>query len=155
MLKAGSATKIDPEMKVSIRKILEKYRTIAVYGMSRYPDKAARAVPQYLSRHHYRVIPINPNTEFIGRRKSYPDLMQIPAKIDILEIFRPAALAVQIVREAIKRRAERGDIEVIWLQMQRNEKARQLAEKAGFIFVHGKCMKQEHSKIFKDKPVRA
>jgi len=142
-------------MKESIRKILGKYRTIAVYGMSRNAHKAARSVPEYLSRNHYKIIPINPNAEFIGRRKSYPDLMQIPDKIDILEIFRPATFAVQIVGEAIKRRSERGDIKVIWLQMDRNEDARHLAEKAGFVFVQGKCMRQEHSNIYKDKPIKA
>ncbi len=132
-----------------MRDIFEKYRTIAVYGMSRDPHKAANTVPEYLSRNSYRVIPINPNAESIGGRKSYPDLMQIPDKIDILEIFRPAVFAVQIVGEAIRRRSERNDIEVIWLQSERNEEARMLAEQAGFIFVHGKCMYHEHSALYK------
>ena len=136
-------------MEMSIRDILEKYRTIAVYGMSRNPDKAANKIPEYLSRKHYRIIPINPNAESIGGRKSYSDLMQIPDKIDILEIFRPAVFAAGIVEEAIRRRSERDDIKVIWLQMERSEEARKLAEQAGFIFVHGKCMYHEHSELFK------
>lgn len=136
-------------MKKSIREIFENYRTIAVYGMSRNPEKAANTVPEYLSRKNYRIIPINPNAEFIGGRKSYPDLMQIPDKIDILEIFRPAVFAVQIVGEAIRRRSERGDIEVIWLQRDRNDEARDLAERSGFTFIDGKCMYHEHSELYK------
>lgn len=135
-------------MRDSIRDIFEKYRTIAVYGMSRSPYKAANSVPEYLSRNRYRVIPINPNAEFIGGRKCYPDLMQVPDKIDILEIFRPAVFAVQIVGEAIRRRSERADIEIIWLQMERSEEAQKMAEQAGFTFVHGKCMYHEHSDLF-------
>jgi len=136
-------------MKKSMRDIFEKCRTIAVYGMSRNPYKAAHTVPEYLARNRYLVIPINPNAESIGGRKSYPNLMQIPDKIDILEIFRPALYAVQIVGEAIQRRSERNDIEIIWLQMERNDEARNLAEQAGFTFVHGKCMYHEHSDLYK------
>lgn len=131
-----------------MRDIFQNYRTIAVYGMSRNPYKAANAIPEYLSRNHYRVIPINPNAESIGGRKCYPELIQIPDEIDILEIFRPAVFAVQIVGEAIRRRRERADIKIIWLQMERNEEARLLAEQAGFTFVHGKCMYHEHSDLF-------
>lgn len=142
--------KIKAVMKKSMRDIFENCRTIAVYGMSRSPYKAAHSVPEYLSRNRYRVIPINPNAESIGGRKSYPDLMQIPDKIDILQVFRPAMFAVQIVGEAIRRRSERNDIEVIWLQMERSEEARALAEEAGFTFVHGKCMYHEHSDLYED-----
>ncbi len=137
-------------MKKSMRDILENCRTIAVYGMSRSPYKAAHSVPEYLSRNRYRVIPINPKAESIGGKKSYPDLMQIPDKIDILQVFRPAMFAVQIVMEAIRRRSERNDIEVIWLQMERSEEARVLAEEAGFTFVHGKCMYHEHSDLYEE-----
>lgn len=129
---------------MEIREILRRFRNVAVYGMSRKDYKAARSVPEYLSRHHYTIIPINPRAESIGGKKSYPDLMQIEEKIDILQVFRPAEFAVQIVREAIRRKDERGDIEVIWLQMERSYEARDMAEQAGFVFVHGKCMYHEH-----------
>lgn len=128
-----------------MKEIFEKYETIAVYGMSSNFEKAAFTVPGYMLKQGYNVIPINPTADKILKQKSYQKLSDIPDKIDILNIFRPAEEAEGIVKEAIARKKEKGDIELIWLQLGlTNEKAKQLAEENGIEYIEDKCIYVEH-----------
>lgn len=132
------------------KEIFEKYETIAVYGMSKNLNKAAHTVPGYMLKQGYNVIPINPTAETIMKQKSYQNLSDIPDKIDILNIFRPADEAEDIVKEAIARKEEKGDIELIWLQLGlTNEKAKQLAEENGIDYIEDECIYVEHKKVSK------
>ena len=135
-----------------MREIFEKYRTIAVCGMSRTPGKAAHAVPAYLYLKGYKIIPVNPSADEILGIKCYPSVKDVPEKIEILEVFRPSDQALNVVKEAVERKAERGDIEVIWLQEGiANDEAKELAEKAGIKFIQDKCMYKEFVKVFPDR----
>lgn len=132
---------------MTMKEIFEKYETIAVYGMSTNLAKAAHSVPGYMLKQGYKVIPINPTADKILKQKSYQKLSDIPDKIDILNIFRPAEEAEAIVKEAIERRKEKGDIKLIWLQLGlSNEKAKQLAEENGIEYIEDKCIYVEHKK---------
>ena len=132
-----------------IRNILEKYRTIGVYGMSRDPGKAANWVPAFLGEKGYFIVAINPNADRIRGHRLYPRLGDVEERIDILEVFRPSEEVPAVVREAVKRRNEKGDIYVIWLQSGiRSEEAGRLAEEAGILFVQDRCMYVEFRRIF-------
>ena len=66
----------------------------------------------------------------------------------MLQVFRPSAQVPDVVREALERRRERGDIEVIWLQDGiYNEEARKLAEQAGITVIQDRCMRQEYKRL--------
>jgi len=131
-----------------IRSILEKTRTIAVYGMSKDEGKTAYWVAEYLAGKGYDIIPVNPTAETIQKRKSYPDLQSIPKRIDTVLVFRRSEDALDAVREAVARRQERGDVTVVWLQQGiRNEEARKLAEESGILFVQDRCMMHEYQMI--------
>ncbi len=133
---------------MTLNEIFENYKTIAVYGMSKNKEKAAGYVPLYLKQHGYNIIPINPTTSEIDGMKSYSTLSEVPDKIQILNVFRPSELALQVVEEAIERKKNKGDIEVIWLQEGIiNDKAKELAEKNGINFVQDKCMLKEFINI--------
>lgn len=132
----------------ALRRILAGYTRVAVYGMSTNPEKAAQYVPVYLQEHGYEIIPVNPRAEEILGRKCYPDLKAVPDRIEILDVFRPSEEALGVVREAVERRRERGDVEVIWLQLGiRNDEARKLAEGEGITFVQDHCMLAEHRRL--------
>jgi uncharacterized protein len=132
-----------------IHDIITQYRTIAVYGMSKNPEKAAFRVPAYLSSKGYSIIPVNPSADRILEQKCFPDLSGIQEKIDILEVFRPSDQALEVVKEAISRRKTKGDIAVIWLQEGiRNEEARKLAEEHGVTFIQDRCMYKEYQRCF-------
>jgi predicted CoA-binding protein len=135
-----------------IREILKKYRNIAVYGISENPEKPAHSVPAYLLSKGYNIIPVNPYADKIIGRKSYPDLKEIEERIDIVEVFRPSADVVNVVKQALARKKERGDIAVIWLQEGiRNEEARELAEEMGVVFIQDRCMRKEFKRLFPER----
>jgi hypothetical protein len=131
-----------------IREIFKKYKSIAVYGMSKNREKPAHTVPAYLLLQGYEIIPINPSAEEILNRKCYPDLKAVEETIDILNVFRPSDAAPGVVREAVERKKERGDISVVWLQEGIiSDEARRLAEEAGITFVQDRCMYKEYRRL--------
>jgi hypothetical protein len=131
------------------RSIFERYKTIAVYGMSRDPGKAAQWVPSFLQSKGYSIIPINPYAESIIGRRAYHRLEDIQEPIEILEVFRPSGQVPVVVREAVERKKKRGDIYVIWLQSGiRSDEARKLAEGSDILFVEDRCMYVEFRRIF-------
>ena len=131
-----------------IQSIFQKFKTIAVYGMSTNPDKPSNSVPVFLQSKGFEIIAVNPNAESIAGRKCHAHLDDIEQRIDVLEVFRPSEQVLGVVKEALKRREEKGDIDVIWLQLGiQNEEARKIAEEAGVVFIQDKCMKMEYQKL--------
>jgi hypothetical protein len=134
-----------------IRDVFENYHTIAVYGMSKNPEKAAHRVPAFLLSKGYAIIPVNPSADMILNRRCYHSLKEVDEHIDIMEVFRPSEEALSIVQEAIARKKEKGDVAVIWLQEGiRNEEAKMLAEKNGIIFLQDRCMFKEYNRAFSE-----
>ena len=132
-----------------IRQAFELPKTIAVYGMSTNPSKPAHTVPVYLKSKGYRILPINPGAEKIAGEKCFAALRDVEDRIDVLEVFRPSEQALGVVKEAVKRRRAKGDVDTIWLQLGiRNDEAKQLAESEGIKFVQDKCMYVEHKRLF-------
>jgi predicted CoA-binding protein len=54
-----------------IREILTKYKTVAVVGLSREPDKDSHRVSAYLKKHGFRIIPVNPFADEVLGEKSW------------------------------------------------------------------------------------
>jgi len=119
----------------SSRDILESARTIAVVGASRDPDKAGGSVPAGLQRRGFRVIPINPYADTLFGEKVYRSLLDVPEKVDIVDVFRPSADAPAIARQAAAVGAK-----ALWLQLDiRSDEARRIAEAAGMEYVEDEC----------------
>ena len=104
--------------------ILKTYKTVAMVGLSANEEKPSNRVGKYLSKHGYKVIPVNPGEKEILTFKSYPDLTSIPDKVEIVDIFRKSEDAGTIVDEAIKIGAK-----VVWMQEGvKNDEAAKKAE---------------------------
>jgi predicted CoA-binding protein len=132
---------------------LTAYRTVAVVGLSREPDKDSHRVGTYLKDHGFRIIPVNPFADEVLGEKSYKNLLDIPAEIqktiEIVDIFRPAKDVLPIVEQAIKLKEMHGKPYVIWMQLGIvNEQAAETAKKAGLAVVMDKCMMVEHKRFF-------
>ena len=127
---------------MSIENILD-YKTIAVVGISDDPMRPSNFVARFLKEHGYKIIPVNPKlTEWEGE-KCYPDLLSIPVKVDIVDIFRRSEAIPPIVDEAIAIKTR-----VVWMQEGIiNEEAAAKAQKAGIEVVMDKCMKKEFVKF--------
>jgi predicted CoA-binding protein len=115
-------------------------KTIAVVGISDNPERPSNFVAKFLEEHGYNIIPVNPNlTEWDGK-KCYPDLMSIPVKVDVVDIFRRMEAIPPIVDEAIAIKAK-----VVWMQEGIvNEGAAVKARDAGIEVVMDRCMKKEY-----------
>ncbi len=127
---------------MSIQSILDN-KTIAVVGISDNPERPSNFVAKFLVEHGYDIIPVNPNlTEWKGK-KCYPDLLSIPVKVDVVDIFRRSEAVPPIVDEAIAIRAK-----AVWMQLGIiNEEAAAKARKAGIEVVMDKCMKIEYNRL--------
>ena len=122
--------------------ILKQYSRVAVVGASDDPARPSNIVINYLNRHGYNVIPVNPKAGQIMGKKAYPDLLSIPEKVEIVDIFRKAEEVGEIVDQAIRIGAR-----VIWMQEGViNEEAAARAREAGLDVVMDKCMKKTHEK---------
>jgi uncharacterized protein len=122
-----------------IRNILDRYRTVAVVGLSDNPGKASYEVADFLKRHGYRIIPVNPSVDSVLGERSYPDLKSIPDRVDIVDVFRKSDAVLEIVDDAIDKGAK-----VVWLQLGIvNNQAAQKARDAGLEVVQSRCMMRE------------
>jgi predicted CoA-binding protein len=71
----------------------------------------------------------------------------VPGPIDIVDIFRSSAAALEIAREAIREKA-RLAIKVVWMQLGvRDEAAAKEAEAAGLKVVMNRCPKIEYGRL--------
>jgi predicted CoA-binding protein len=125
-------------------RILERYKKIAMVGLSANPFRPSHFAAIYLLAHGYDVTPVNPReTEVLGRR-SYPSLIEVPDPIEIVDIFRENAAVPEIVEQAIAR-----DAKVIWMQLGViHEAAAERARQAGIEVVMDRCIKIEHARFF-------
>jgi len=138
-----------------IKSILEKYKTIAVVGLSKDPAKDSHKVAKYLKTKGYRIIPINPSADVILGEKCYKSLLDVPETIEIVDIFRPAKDVPPIVDQAIELKRKLGNPRVIWMQLGIvNEEAAKRAKNASLTVVMDKCMMIEHKRLSR-KALRA
>jgi predicted CoA-binding protein len=122
---------------VELRSILGEAETVAVVGLSANPLRDSFTVAAYLQRKGYHVIPVNPNvTEVLGER-SYPSLLDVPDRVDVVDVFRRAEHTPDIATQAVAIGAK-----VLWLQDGIvNDDARRIAEDAGLTVIMGVCIR--------------
>ncbi len=127
-----------------IAEVLKRSKIIAVVGLSSNPLRASYGVSAYMQGHGYRIIPVNPNVEESLGEKSYPSLLHVPEKIDIVNIFRRPEYVEEVVDQAIQLK-----VPAIWMQEEViHEKAAEKARKAGIFVVMDLCILKEHHARF-------
>ncbi len=126
---------------------LREFRNIAVVGLSASSERPSYRVASYLAEQGYNIIPVNPNTQEVLAKTSYPDLGSIPEKVDVVEIFRRPEDVVPVIEEAIKIGAK-----AVWMQEGIvNEEAAARARDAGLLVVMDKCMFKEHQRLIQEQ----
>jgi predicted CoA-binding protein len=125
-------------------RILEKYRHIAMVGLSSNPFRPSHFAAIYLISEGFDVVPVNPREAEVLGRKSYPSLAAIPGPVEVVDIFREPSAVPAIVDEAIAVKAK-----VIWMQLGViDEASAEKAQRAGLEVVMDRCMKIEHARFF-------
>ena len=125
----------------SPQQILAESAVIAVVGASRDPEKPAHTVPLQMQRHGWRIIPVNPHADVLFGEKVYRSLADIPEKVDLVDVFRPAEDAVEVAREAVAIGAP-----AVWLQLDIvSPEARRIVTEAGIDYVEDRCLAVERA----------
>jgi uncharacterized protein len=123
-----------------ITELLQQAKTIAVVGLSDNPMRVSYDVSEYMQRHGYRIIPVNPAIANALGEKSYPALSDVAGKIDIVNVFRRSIFVPEIVDEVIRLK-----LPTLWLQEGVvHEEAAEKARQAGIFVVMDRCILKEH-----------
>ena len=92
----------------------------------------------------YHIIPVNPRIKEALGESAYASLLDVPEKIDIVNIFRRPEFVEELVDQAIRLK-----IAAIWMQEEViNEKAAEKARQAGIFVVMDRCILKEHKARF-------
>jgi uncharacterized protein len=127
-----------------IHELLLRVKTIAVVGLSDSPMRPSHGVSAYMQGQGYRIIPVNPQIEEALGEKSYASLLDVPEKIDLVDVFRRPEFVDEIVEQVIQLK-----IPALWLQEDViNERAAEKARKAGIFVVMDRCILKEHRARF-------
>ena len=131
-------------MSDDIREILEQHKTLAVVGLSSKAMRPSHGVSEYMQRHGYHIIPVNPHEESVLGEKGYASLDAVPEPFDVVVIFRRPEFVPEIVEAAIRKGAK-----VVWMQEGViHEQAADRARAAGLQVVVDRCILKEHAKRF-------
>jgi predicted CoA-binding protein len=132
-----------------IKSILRSVKTIAMVGASGNDIRPSYFAMMYLLNKGYKVIPVNPG--MVGKtilgQEVYASLKDVPAPVDMVDIFREAKFAPEIARETVAEKDRLG-VKVLWMQLGViSEEARQIGEDAGLTVVMNRCPKIEHGRF--------
>ncbi len=128
---------------MTIPELLKTSRTIAVVGLSSRRFRPSYGVAEYMQRNGYRIIPVNPFVQDVLGEKCYPDLDSIPARVDIVDIFRRAEFVPEIVEAAIRIGAR-----AVWMQEGVvHQEAAERARAAGLEVVMDRCILKDHRRL--------
>jgi predicted CoA-binding protein len=126
----------------SAQQILADAKVIAVVGASREQWKPSHSVPLQMLRHGWQIIPVNPFADEIFGIPAVRTLADIDEPIDLVNVFRPAADAVDVVRQAVAINAP-----AVWLQSGIvSAEARRIATEAGLDYVEDRCLAVERAR---------
>jgi uncharacterized protein len=128
----------------AIADLLKRSKTIAVVGLSDSPLRPSHGVSAYMQANGYHIIPVNPEIKGALGEDAYASLLDVPEKIDIVNIFRRPEFVDKVVDQAIQLK-----VPAIWMQEEViNEKAAEKARKAGIFVIMDQCILKEHKARF-------
>ncbi len=123
--------------------ILKSARRIVVLGMSPKPHRTSHQIAQYLLDVGYEIIPVNPGHDEIIGLTCYPRLQDVPAPVDIVDVFRAAEHEEDVANDVL---AMAQAPQAVWFQLNAGGFGveQQLADAGITVFVDS-CIKVVHS----------
>lgn len=132
-----------------IKSILRSTKVIAMVGASGNEMRPSYFAMKYLLDKGFVIHPVNPGLagkEILGQTV-YASLKDVPAPVDVVDIFRSAEYAPKIVAEALQEK-ERLGFKVVWMQLGViSEEAAAAAEAAGLTVIMDRCPKIEYGRL--------
>ena len=132
-----------------IKSILRSTKVIAMVGASGNEMRPSYFAMKYLLDKGFIIHPVNPGLagkKILGR-DVYATLHDLPAPVDMVDIFRQPDAAPEIVREALAEK-DRFGLKTVWMQLGViNEEAAEMARGAGLHVVMDRCVKIEYGRL--------
>jgi hypothetical protein len=132
-----------------IKQILRTVKIIAMVGASGNEIRPSYFAMMYLLNKGYKIIPVNPGMvgkEILGQTV-YASLKDVPAPVDMVDIFREAKYAPDIARETVAEKDRLG-VKVLWMQLGViSPEAEKIAEDSGLTVIMNRCPKIEHGRF--------
>jgi len=126
-----------------IHRILRDSKTIAVVGISESETRASKYVSEYMQREGYTIYPVNPNLESWNGLKVYESVVDLPKKVDIVDVFRRSSQVLPLAVDVVEAGAK-----VMWLQQGIvNDEAATVVSGAGVKVVMDSCIMVEHKSM--------
>ena len=132
-----------------IAAVLGSVRSVALIGASSHMSRPSYFVMKYLGGKGYTLYPVNPGIagQSILGHTVYASLADVPAPIDMVDIFRNSQAALEVTRDAIAQKDRLG-LKVVWMQLSvRNDEAAAEAEAAGLTVIMNRCPKIEYGRL--------
>jgi len=127
----------------TIRELLERVRRIAVVGLSPKPHRASHRVASYLQEAGYDIVPVYPREERILGQKVFRSVRDVPAPIDLVNVFRRSEFLPEVFDDVIASGAG-----AAWTQLQCiDQDGARRAETAGLTVVMNRCLMVEHGRL--------
>ena len=129
-----------------VRLILERYRRLAVVGLSPRPERPSHRAMVHMAANGYEITPVNPACEQVLGNPCVASLEEAAARgpLEVVDIFRRPEDIPPIVDEAIELGAR-----VLWMQLGLSSPdAAARARDAGLEVVEDRCIKMEHCRFF-------
>lgn len=123
--------------------ILKNSKTIAVVGISSKPFRISREVTSYIVHHGYDVVGVNPNKNFSDADgiTVYNSLLEVPFKIDIVNVFRKSEDIPLLIDDILTVKPK-----CLWIQLGiRNDSAVKPIIDNDILVIQDSCIKVDHS----------
>jgi predicted CoA-binding protein len=123
--------------------LLNSVKTIAVVGYSPKPSRASHAIARRMQEFGFRIIPVRPGiSEGLGE-KAYPDLVSVPERIDLANVFRSGRYVPAVLDQCLQL-----GIKTIWMQEgAEHEASAERALAAGMTVVMGRCIMRDYARL--------
>jgi uncharacterized protein len=126
-----------------VRALLERARRIVVVGLSPKPYRDSHRVARYLLSHGYAVVPVYPRESEILGQAVYRRVQDVPASVDLVNVFRRSEELASVFDDALLARAP-----AIWTQFDCIDAASaRRAREAGVLVVMDRCLMVEHARL--------
>lgn len=130
-----------------MRGVLTSVKSIAIIGASANEVRPSFFVAKYLASKRYQIFPINPGRagSTIAGAMAYASLTELPAPVDMVDIFRRADAVPAIAEEIL---AMEVLPKVVWMQLAiRDDASAEKLEKAGITVIQDRCPKIEYARL--------
>jgi predicted CoA-binding protein len=127
-----------------VKALLERSKNVAIVGISNKEDRASYQVAKWLQENsHFTLFFVNPVIDEVLGQKTFPSLAEIPAQIDIVDVFRKAEDCPSVLEKAVAVGAKS-----IWLQLGiSSDEVALIGSTAGLEVVMDRCIKIDYAAL--------